>query len=100
MMIDYHEQWRAALAFVIGCVVFALLNVLPIFGEQSYIQNPELHLEIRQTIYWASVGFAFYFLHKSDPKQLFSNLIVSLFGPVVVLTLGFTRLLYILFPIK
>lgn len=99
-MVDYRKEWRAVLSFFLGCIVFALLTALPIFGDQSYLENPDLHLEIRQTIYWTCVIISFVLLYKMTPKELFSNAVISLFGPVFLMTLGFTRLLYKLFPIK
>jgi len=99
-MIDYKTQWRAVISFFMACVVFVLLTTLPIFSDQSYIENPDLHVEIRRTIYWVSVMISFYFAYKMTPKDFFGNAAISLFGPVFLMTLSFTHLLYKLFPIK
>ena len=99
-MIDYRTQWRVILSFILASLIFILLCTLPIFGDQSYIQNPSLHLEVRQTIYWVSVFISFYILHKIAPNDLFSNMVTSLFGPVILMTVFFMRLFYKLFPIK
>jgi len=99
-VVDYRSEWRVTVSFLVSCIIFILLTTLPIFGDQSYIENPALHLEIRQTIYWGSVLLAFYLAYKTTPKDLLGSVLVSLFGPVFLMALFFTRLLYKLFPMK
>ena len=99
---DVGTEVRTLLCFMLATVILTVTLVVPLpFNEVSYIQDPTLHLGIRQAIYWGSgiAGFLF-LIWKTGTDNMGGSFIAIIFGPLMFLFILFYWMSLRIFPRK
>ena len=101
-MMDAWNEVRVLLCFMLATAILVVSLVVPLpFNDVSYIQDPTLHIGIRQAIYWGCGIATFIWLIKTTGTDNFIGSLMALFfGPLALLFVGFYWLSLRLFPRK